>query len=46
MKIGDKVKIKLTGIKGIIIGQNSGLWLVQFPNGGKSTYPTNKLTKL
>jgi hypothetical protein len=30
-------------IKGIVTGQQNGYWVVKFPNGSISSYPTNKL---
>jgi hypothetical protein len=30
-------------IKGTVINQQNGLWVVKFPNGNISNYPTKKL---
>lgn len=43
MKVGDTVIVISTNVEGTIIGFAKGVWIVEFPNGGTSAYPSNKL---
>lgn len=43
ISIGMAVIVKKTNVKGKVIATEKGQWVVQFPNGSISHYPTAQL---